>query len=153
MRVLQGDLFSSGCEALVNPVNCLGVHGKGLAREFASRWPAACAAYSKVARSGAIAPGDLDVQVLSKGSKILRIIFFPTKNHWRDPSKLEYITMGLVYLIDLVQDLSIKSIAIPALGCGLGGLSWETVRPHLEAAGQTMAATGCEVQLFSPVAT
>ena len=121
----HGDIFASGAHALVNPVNCVGVMGAGLAKQFRDRHPAMFADYQAQCRAGLYQPGmpriwRCDGQPL--------IVNFPTKGHWRDPSQLQWIRAGLAILADLLRVDDIGSIAVPPLGCGLGGLRWPDVR-------------------------
>jgi O-acetyl-ADP-ribose deacetylase (regulator of RNase III) len=130
----HGDLFAATVEALVNPVNTVGRSGKGLALEFHRRFPENSVAYER-----ACATGELDVgRVLVVDRGVLQeprwIINFPTKKHWRNPSTLEYIESGLLALVNVILEHQIRSVAIPALGCGLGGLDWIDVRPRIQEA-------------------
>jgi O-acetyl-ADP-ribose deacetylase (regulator of RNase III) len=116
--------------ALVNPVNCKGVMGAGLAKEFKRRWPAMFEHYKSVCVcSLGFRPGQLLIYYPGDKVRGPNIICFPTKDHWREPSKLEYIKVGLEALAeDLSRTATIDTIALPKLGCGLGGLAWEDVR-------------------------
>jgi len=125
-RMCSGDLLEAESEALVNPVNCVGVMGAGLALQFRDRWPEVVPSYEAACRSGDLAPGQVFV-VPIEGARY--IIHFPTKAHYRDPSRLEDIERGLQSLVQAVSDLGIRSIAIPALGRGLGGVDWAKIRP------------------------
>ncbi len=119
-----GDLLQSEAEALVNTVNCEGYMGKGIAYQFKLQFPANNIDYIKACRNGDLVPGKL--HYYREHGKI--IINFPTKNKWREKSKTEYIESGLVELIHLIEYLDIKSIAIPPLGSGNGGLIWAEVK-------------------------
>lgn len=121
----QGGIFESGAEALVNPVNCVGVMGKGLALQFKKQYPDNFRFYAAACKSGNVRTGQ--VFVFEKDEKY--IINFPTKQHWRDPSRIEYIKSGLQDLAEAVRVMGIKSVALPMLGCGLGGLNWVEVKP------------------------
>lgn len=126
-----GDIFESGCDALVNPVNCVGVAGKGLALAFKERFPLAYEAYKADCASGRLRIGTCTVHETDAASPRY-IVNFPTKAHWRDRSRLQDINEGLDSLVNIVKDRQIQSLAVPALGCGLGGLGWkEAVRPLL----------------------
>jgi O-acetyl-ADP-ribose deacetylase (regulator of RNase III) len=136
--IKNGDLFESGCEALVNPVNCVGVMGAGLALEFKKRFPAYFEDYSWACRHHWLGVGYVTYYFLGKTRCPKLIISFPTKDHWRDKSELWFIKKGLA---NLSYDLSfmmlaepIKSVAVPALGCGLGGLAWCEIKPLMEQA-------------------
>ena len=130
IRFTQGDLFASGCEALVNPVNCVGVMGKGLALQFRSRFPANYEAYREACARGAVRPGRCFVFDAGAGRPRV-IVNFPTKRHWREPSRIEDIAAGLDDLAGVLRRHAIGSVAIPPLGCGLGGLPWPRVRSLL----------------------
>ena len=124
--VSNGDIFKSKCKAMVNPVNTKGVMGKGLALAFKNKYPAHFANYQRACKSGEMTIG----KVLAYQEKDNHIIVcLATKEDWRDNSKIEYISAGLDSLVNQIKALDIKSIAIPKLGCGLGGLDWNKVRP------------------------
>lgn len=123
-----GDLLQSSADALVNTVNCEGVMGKGIAYQFKLRYPNNFKDYRHACQSGELRPGKL--HYFSEDGKL--IINFPTKDKWRNPSKMEYIESGLNELVPLIHELSIKSIAIPPLGSGNGGLIWSQVRKLIE---------------------
>jgi O-acetyl-ADP-ribose deacetylase (regulator of RNase III) len=139
-----GNLFDAPVRALVNPVNCVGIMGKGLALTFKTQFPEMFADYETACRNGKLKPGLLHTWQLSDGRWIVN---FPTKSHWKGPSKLEYIDAGLPVLADFIQMNAIESIAIPALGCGLGGLDWRIVKPRIERA-LSEVAQGTDVWLF-----
>lgn len=126
-----GDIFESGADALVNPVNTVGVMGAGLARQFRVRWPDMFTAYKTACRDGEIKPGKLWVYptLTHNGRSARYIVCFPTKKHWRDNTPMEYVVWGLRNLVEMVEDLGVSSLAVPAVGCGLGGLPWEKVQP------------------------
>lgn len=147
----QGDILESKVEALVNPVNCVGVHGKGLAKTIATRYAGACLEFTKRCRAGFIRPGRVAVISLLDTQGVRYIVFFPTKDHWRNPSKMIYIEKGLEDLVSVVNASKITSIAIPALGCGLGGLSWSDIEPRIKNSAQQMSDSGCQVFLYVPV--
>lgn len=135
-----GDLFKyKFLEALVNPVNCIGVSGKGLALEFKKRYPDNFVTYTNTCRRNALRPGKL---VVCKRKKLpYWIINFPTKLHWREPSSIEYIEKGLDALVVFLSKTSVRSMGIPALGCGLGGLSWVDVKPLITVKLETVEPT------------
>lgn len=140
IRFTKGNIFDSGCDALVNPVNCVGVMGKGLALQFKQRFPANFASYAAACRAGELSPGRM--HVFDTGSPQPRfIVNFPTKRHWRDASRLDDVANGLQALAAAIAANGIRSIAIPPLGCGLGGLPWCDVRTlilrHLQAIDHT----------------
>lgn len=119
-----GDLLQSNADALVNTVNCEGYMGKGIAYQFKLQFPDNNVDYVKACKSGQLKPGKL--HYFRERGKI--IINFPTKNKWREKSKIEYIETGLDELLILIGSLNIKSIAIPPLGSGNGGLIWTNVK-------------------------
>ena len=133
IELRRGDLFAADAEALVNPVNCVGVMGRGLALAFRERFPDNFAAYAAACRRGAVVPGEMFVGATGRERPRL-IVNFPTKRHWRDASRMEDLVRGLESLAELVRTRDLRSIALPALGCGLGGLDWSEVRPRIEAA-------------------
>lgn len=142
-----GDLLESDCAALVNPVNCVGVTGKGLALQFKRTFPNNDAAYRTACWQGIVRPGRvLPVATMAAGRSLL-IINFPTKRHWRAPSKLADIDAGLIDLRRELEDRAIASVAVPALGCGLGGLAWEDVRPLIWT---HLTGLACTVHVYPP---
>ena len=123
-----GDLFAAKVEALVNAVNTVGVMGKGLALAFKKKFPDNFAAYRRACDSGELQQGK--VFLFDRGERSPRwIVNFPTKRHWRDASRIDDIHRGLGDLIKEIEARGIDSLAMPALGCGLGGLDWKNVRP------------------------
>jgi O-acetyl-ADP-ribose deacetylase (regulator of RNase III) len=136
ISVARGDLFEAKVEALVNPVNCLGISGAGLAKQFKERWPENHRAYALECHEGKLWPGKMFTHEIPSAAKESPrwIINFPTKTRWQEPSKIDYIYRGLIGLIGAVKMLEIGSIAIPQLGCGLGGLKWLEIRPMIERA-------------------
>ena len=130
---LSGNLFQSHAEAVVNTVNCVGVMGKGLALQFKKEFPENFAAYVDACRRHAVVPGKMFVY--RTGMLLPQyVINFPTKRHWRDKSRLEDIESGLTALVDVIRHYGVRPIAIPPLGCGLGGLDWRVVRQRIETA-------------------
>lgn len=125
---IVGDIFQSHAQVLVNPVNTVGVMGKGIAKEFKRRYPAMFRQYVADCEQG-FAVGQL--RLFKTPDKW--ILNFPTKQHWRNPSKLEYIEAGLKTFVEMYPVEGINSIAFPLLGCGAGELKWETsVKPLME---------------------
>lgn len=124
----RGNIILSSCDAIVNTVNCVGVMGKGLALQFKTAFPSNYRAYKNACNLNMVKPGKCFV-FDTKGIKPRFIINFPTKRHWRDNSLLEDIESGLDDLVYQIGKNVILSIAIPPLGCGLGGLSWNVVKP------------------------
>ena len=128
IRYVKGDIFNSQMETIVNPVNCVGVMGKGLALEYKRRYPTLFLSYKSACARKLIIPGR--VYVSNQLDK--KVMLFPTKDHWKDPSKYEYIDSGLSYFAKNYKDLNIQSYAFPRIGCGLGGLDWEKVKVLIE---------------------
>lgn len=120
----KGNIFNSSCEFLVNPVNCVGVMGKGLALEFKNKYPLNFEVYKKACDNASLNIGKLLVVPVDNNKFIVN---FPTKKHWRNKSDLEFIKIGLEELKVAIKEFNIKSIALPKLGCGLGGLDWNEV--------------------------
>ena len=123
------NIFESKSMALVNTVNCVGIMGAGLAKEFKLRFPEMFKDYVKKCNENKIKIGKLDIYKIND-RKI--IINFPTKDHWKYPSKLEYIEKGLNDFVKNYKSWNIKSIAFPQLGCGKGGLKWNDVKYLME---------------------
>ena len=130
IRFTQSNIFDSGCQALVNPVNCVGVMGKGLALQFRHRFPANFEAYRDACARREVRPGRCFVFDTGAGRPRF-VVNFPTKRHWRDRSRIEDIAGGLDDLAAILRRRAILSVTIPPLGCGLGGLPWPTVRSLL----------------------
>lgn len=123
-KFTTGDLLKSDAFALVNTVNCEGYMGKGIAYQFKLQYPQMNDEYVKICQKHQLIPGKL--HCYNNGNKL--IINFPTKNKWREKSKMEYVSTGLDELIKVIKEYDIKSIAIPPLGSGNGGLSWGDVK-------------------------
>lgn len=124
----DGDLLADESEALVNAVNCVGVMGAGVALAFARRFPENFRAYAAACRRSEAAPGRLFVFETGAEFPPRYLVNFPTKRHWRDRSRMEDIVAGMSSLREEVLARAIRSVALPALGCGLGGLRWPEVR-------------------------
>jgi O-acetyl-ADP-ribose deacetylase (regulator of RNase III) len=143
-----GNLLQSDAEALVNPVNCVGVMGRGLALQFKKAWPDNFTAYQAACRRGELQPGRMLVFETGQSANPKYLINFPTKRHWRDNSRMEDIDAGLAALADEIRTRRICSVAVPALGSGLGGLDWRDVRTRIEAA--LGALRDVRVAVFEP---
>jgi O-acetyl-ADP-ribose deacetylase (regulator of RNase III) len=134
IRYRQGNLLDDSAEALVNTVNEVGVMGKGIALMFRERFPESAEVYEAACKAKEVRVGHV---LVTKRRALLGprwIIHFPTKKHWRHPSRLEWIRAGLRDLVHVIQEEQIRSIALPPLGCGNGGLEWTLVRREIEAA-------------------
>lgn len=127
IHYVTGNIFDSDCQVLVNPVNCKGVMGAGLAKEFALRFPDIVQPYKFDCKAGFFAPGKMR-WYYSNGKTIL---CFPTKDDWFNPSEYTYISDGLISLAACLSSLK-GNIAMPKLGCGLGGLDWDVVKAMIE---------------------
>lgn len=141
---VSGDIFSSPAQVLTNPVNTVGVMGKGLALEFKNRFPGLFEDYSRRCGEGRVIHG----QPYLWEDDHHQVLNFPTKRDWRDPSRLEDINAGLTYLAGRYQELGIHSIAMPALGSGLGGLNWSDVRQLIDR--HLGALADLEVYVYEP---
>jgi O-acetyl-ADP-ribose deacetylase (regulator of RNase III) len=149
IKLTQGDILKADVEALVNTVNCVGVMGRGIALQFRKAFPENFKVYKKACENGEVKPGKMFVYDLNKISNPHFIINFPTKRHWRNKSRLEDIELGLQDLIKVIQQQKIHSIAIPPLGCGLGGLNWSDVHSLITEAFKILPDV--TVLLFEPV--
>lgn len=130
----SGDILQCEADALVNTVNCVGVMGRGIALQFKNVYPENFKAYEAACKREAVQPGRMFVYETGQLTPPRFIINFPTKRHWRGKSRIEDIDAGLVDLVRVIRDKGIRSIAIPPLGSGLGGLDWSEVRPRIERA-------------------
>ena len=126
VRPPKSDMFSDPADAYVNPVNTVGIMGKGLAREFKHRFPNASRQYITEATAGRMQPGRVLV-TQDQPDQLPYILHFPTKQHWRHRSHIVLILSGMDALSQILYNFPIRSINIPALGCGLGGLTWPQV--------------------------
>ena len=129
-----GDILAEDVEALVNTVNCVGIMGRGVALQFKKAYPQNFKAYADACAREKVRLGQVFVHELNQSVNPRYIINFPTKDHWRDRSRLEDIETGLKSLVEEIRKRDIRSIAIPPLGSGLGGLEWEKVRVCIEKA-------------------
>jgi O-acetyl-ADP-ribose deacetylase (regulator of RNase III) len=130
----RGDLLRADADALVNTVNTVGVMGKGIALQFRKAFPANYEAYRRACEAGSVQPGKMLVFETGQLVEPRLIINFPTKRHWRGRTRIEDIDSGLEDLVAVIDRYDVRSIAIPPLGCGNGGLAWSRVRPMIEAA-------------------
>jgi O-acetyl-ADP-ribose deacetylase (regulator of RNase III) len=135
IEIAQGNLLEAPVEALVNTVNTKGIMGKGIALQFKQAFPEMFRDYENACKAGEVQLGKMHVFDLGGLAGAPRwIVNFPTKGHWRERSRLADIETGLEDLVTTILCLGIRSIAIPPLGCGNGGLNWADVRPRIEAA-------------------
>ena len=148
IQFIEGNLLDSKAQALVNTVNTVGVMGKGIALQFKTQFPNNFKVYQNACKIKSFQIGQLlisEEETLLLGKKI--IINFPTKTDWRKPSEYSYIESGLKELIKVIEERKIKSIAIPPLGAGNGGLEWNRVKIIIE---KYLSAIDCEVFVYQP---
>jgi O-acetyl-ADP-ribose deacetylase (regulator of RNase III) len=147
IRYKKGNLLDAETQALVNTVNTVGVMGKGIALQFKTRFPNNYKVYRDACKAGTFKTGQ--VLVVAEGDLLNQkiVVNFPTKEHWKAPSKYEYIESGLKALNQAVKDYGITSIAIPPLGCGNGGLAWNIVKPMIEKELQNLEA---DIIIYEP---
>ena len=139
----NGNIFTTEAQTIVNTVNCVGVMGKGLALQFKKRYPENFDDYRIFCEKGLLTIGNMFIT--NQRAQPKYVINFPTKVHWRDKSKIEYIFQGLHDLKCYASLMQIKSIAIPPLGCGLGGLDWKDVKPLIIKAMESLPDVNVEI--------
>lgn len=144
----EGDILQAQADALVNTVNCVGVMGRGIALQFKNAYPANARAYTAACQRAEVHPGKMLVYDTGRLTQPRYIINFPTKRYWKGKSRLEDIQSGLLALVNEVRSRGIRSIAVPPLGAGLGGLDWGQVRPLIVEAFN--ALPDVRVLLFEP---
>lgn len=149
IKYKTGNIFKEDVEAIVNTVNCVGVMGRGIALQFKKNFPANYNAYVAACERQEIKPGKIFVYETGQLTNPHFIMNFPTKRHWKNKSDIEDIEIGLVDLIKEIRDRNIKSIAIPPLGSGLGGLNWAEVRSRIEKAFQDFG--NLNIIVFEPL--
>lgn len=143
----SGNLLEDSAEAYVNTVNTVGVMGKGIALQFKQAFPDVFKQYAKDSKLGKVKVGSMHVVPVEGLTNPKYVINFPTKEHWKNPSKMSYIDSGLQDLVKTITELGIQTIAIPPLGCGNGGLDWNSVRVKIE---QAFKDVPVEVHLYGP---
>ena len=148
IKTQRGNILQADVEALVNTVNCVGVMGRGIALQFRKEFPENFTAYKSACDRKELRPGKMLVFDLHQLQNPRFVINFPTKRHWKGKSRLEDIQAGLTALVAEVRQRNIRSIAIPPLGCGLGGLDWAEVKPLIEAAFRSLPDV--QVLIFEP---
>lgn len=149
LNYTQGNLLLAQTEAIVNTVNTVGVMGKGIALMFRETFPRNMAAYAAACKAGEVNIGTMFVTETNELSGPKWVINFPTKKHWRQPSKLEWIKEGLQDLRKILIKKSIRSISLPPLGCGNGGLEWGEVKPEIEKALGDL--TNIKIVIYEPI--
>ena len=147
MIVKIGDLFESHAQVLVNTVNCVGVMGKGIAKEFKKRFPYMFDEYKLLCEEKKIRPG---VPYMYSNLAQQYILNFPTKDHWKSPSKLSYVIAGLDWFRAHYKEYNISSVAFPPLGCGNGGLSWSVVGPLMYS---KLHDLPLDIEIYAPFGT
>lgn len=150
IRYEQGNLLETRAEALVNTVNEIGVMGKGIALQVAEAFPDSAKAYQAAAKRGEVHVGTV---LVTKSDALVGprwILHFPTKRHWRNPSRLEWVRQGLADLVRALREHGIRSVALPPLGCGAGGLQWGEVRAEIERSLSDLPDV--EVHVYEPTA-
>jgi O-acetyl-ADP-ribose deacetylase (regulator of RNase III) len=148
IEFVKGNLFEANVDALVNTVNTVGVMGKGIALQFSRAFPEIMKPYKAACKAGELEVGTVQTIELKLLDGPKYIINFPTKKHWKGNSKIEFIQSGLKSLVSEIERLGIKSIAIPPLGCGLGGLKWTDVKSEIELA--TEALSDVKIVVYEP---
>lgn len=148
IELTTGDILKDDSDAIVNTVNCVGVMGRGIALQFKSAWPENFKAYALACKRDQVQPGRMFVFDTEQITSPRYIINFPTKRHWRDKSRLQDIDAGLVALVAEIEQRGIRSIAIPPLGSGLGGLQWHDVLPRIERAVQALSEV--RIRIYEP---
>lgn len=143
-----GNLMEDDAHALVNTVNTVGVMGKGIALQFKQRFPANFFAYAQACKLGQVQTGRMFVTEPGELIGPRWVVNFPTKQHWRDPSRMAWVVDGLQDLRGFMVSNTVLSIALPALGAGLGGLPWAAVRGHIEAA---LGDLQVDVRVYEPL--
>lgn len=144
----NGDIFAEDAEAIINTVNCVGVMGRGLALQFKNKYAQNFKEYEMACKKEEVKPGTMFVYRTGQLTNPKYIINFPTKRHWKGKSRLEDIENGLDDLVKTIHKLGIKSISIPPLGSGLGGLDWQVVKKKIEA---KIANIDCKIVVFEPL--
>jgi O-acetyl-ADP-ribose deacetylase (regulator of RNase III) len=150
IRKGTGDLLAADVDALVNTVNTVGIMGKGIALQFKRRYPANFRAYEKACKAGEVKLGEIFVFDAGQLVRPRWIINFPTKGHWRSNSRLNDVADGLDDLVRVIRELDIRSIAVPPLGCGNGGLDWAIVEPLIH---ERLSSLDAEIVVFPPAGT
>ena len=143
-----GNVLEADAEALVNTVNCVGVMGRGIALQFKNTFPENFRAYAAACARHELQPGSMFIYETGSLTNPRYIVNFPTKRHWRGKSRIEDIELGLKALVEEVRRRGIRSIAVPPLGTGLGGLEWTQVRSRIEMAMQELPEV--RVVVFEP---
>ncbi|MEO5686205.1 MAG: macro domain-containing protein [Burkholderiaceae bacterium] len=148
IEITSGDILKDDSDAIVNTVNCVGVMGRGIALQFKNAWPENFKAYELACKREEVQPGRMFIYDTEQLAAPRYIVNFPTKRHWKGKSRMQDIDAGLEALVKDVDRLGIRSVAIPPLGSGLGGLEWSEVLPRIEAAMQ--ALPDVRIRIYEP---
>ncbi len=148
IQFTKGDILQDESEALVNTVNCVGIMGRGVALQFKQAFPENFKAYAAACKREEVQPGHMFVFETGRLAPPRYIINFPTKRHWRGKSRMEDVEAGLRNLVAVVRERGIRSVALPPLGAGLGGLEWKKVRARIEAVLQDLSEV--DVLVYEP---
>ena len=151
IRYTHGNLLDSQDEALVNPVNTVGVMGKGLALAFRQHFDLNHRLYVAACQAGELQVGKMFVTETGQAFGPRWVVNFPTKQHWRQPSQLRWVSDGLIDLRRFIAQHQVRSISIPALGAGLGGLAWPDVRAAIESA--LAELDDVQIAVYEPLST
>ena len=148
IELTVGDILKDDSDAIVNTVNCVGIMGRGIALQFKNVWPENFKAYEMACKRDEVQPGRMFVFDTGQLTSPRYIVNFPTKRHWRGKSRMQDIDLGLTALVAEIEQRGIRSIAIPPLGSGLGGLEWADVLPRIKLAMQ--ALPDVRVRIYEP---
>jgi O-acetyl-ADP-ribose deacetylase (regulator of RNase III) len=149
IKYKTGNILDEDAEALVNTVNCVGFMGRGISLQFKRAWPENFKAYAAACRTQEVQPGRMFVFETGRLTNPRYLINFPTKRHWRGKSRMEDIEAGLGALVTEIRQRKIRSIAIPPLGAGLGGLEWSEVRARIQETMRDLSEVA--IVVFEPV--
>jgi O-acetyl-ADP-ribose deacetylase (regulator of RNase III) len=147
MRSVIGDITDSSAEGIVSAANTVGVMGKGVAKSIKEKFPWCYSPYKQVCDEKKLSPGSIfvvKIEVYPQGNYPI-IIHLTTKDHWKGSSRLEWIISGCKELKEYLNSNKIKSVALPRLGCGFGGLSWDLVEPEMD---KVFSGTDCNVVIY-----
>lgn len=142
-----GDITLATEDCIISAANTVGVMGKGVAKAIKTRYPWCYHPYKKACANNEIEPGDIfvvKIEGLERDSPI--IIHAATKKHWRNKSKIEWVIRCFKNLRDYAEDNQCRSMAVPKLGCGLGGLDWKDVEDEMES---IFVGLDCEIVVYS----
>lgn len=151
IKIIEGDLFESKAEVFVNAVNCDGIMGKGIALQFKQRYPRMFEWYWEVCRGGDLFPGQM-IPWPTAEKQPSYIFNIATKNHWRNQSRWQWIDEGICDSLEVMYKMDLRTIAMPALGCGEGGLDWDVIhKAILDSFSYKVMNSGIEIHLYKPL--